>query len=187
MRKRNKNLLILTVVILSIILWSVLFLFISPKEIIDKIGVENSYILILLMAVFSGVSTLTSTSHYATVFTFAAGGLNIFLISLLAGIGMTIGDTIFYYLGKKGSQSLPEKIKGRLSKIEEWLAGKSKAFVPVSIYLYTGFTPLPGDILSVFLGVTNHKYKVIILPILLGNISLMIWISLLAKSGIDIF
>lgn len=183
MKKKNKAIWIFAIIILSVSIWSVVFHFYSPHQIVEKIGVENSYILIFLVATFSGVSSFTSTSHYAAIVTFASGGLNIFIIALLAGIGMTIGDSLFYYLGKTGKESLPLKIKEKIQKVEDWLNSKNKIFVPISVYIYTGFTPLPGDILSVFLGVTNHKFKTVIVPILLGNITLMFLISYFAQGS----
>ena len=134
------------------------------------------------MATFSGVSSFTSTSHYATVFTFAAGGLNPFLISIFAGIGMTIGDSVFYYLGKRGAQSLPESVERKFQSIKCWIEKKSKKLLPAIVYMYTGFTPLPGDFLSIFLGITSVKYKTIIVPIILGNMTLMLWISFFAQA-----
>lgn len=182
MRKKTKNIIIFSTILLSIIFWGVLTYFFKPSEMIEGLGVTNSYLFIFLMAAISGVSSFTSSSHYLTVITFAIGGINPFMISLLAGIGLTIGDTVFYYLGKKGSKSLPKKINEKFIKINKWIENKPKILVPIIVYVYTGLTPLPGDFISIFLGVTNISYKRIVLPFILGNMTLMLLVSLFAQS-----
>lgn len=187
MKKYSKNIFILSLVILSIAFWTLLLIIFPPQEIIKGIGIENSYWLIFFIAAIAGVSTVTSTSYYASVVTFAAGGANPFLLAICAGIGMSIGDSLFYFLGKKGSKVLPRKIDQYQDKIELWLKNKSRWMIISFVYIYTGFTPFPGDLLSIFLGINNFKYKLIIWPIILGNITLMTTIGLLARSGIEIF
>lgn len=181
MNKRNKKLLGLSIVVISIFTWSILLLVFDYREIIGQIGLENSYWIIFLIATIAGVSSVTSTSYYASVVAFAIAGSNPFLLAIFAGLGMSIGDSLFYLLGKKGSQVLPEKIDKYQDRIEIWIHKKPKWLKVTLIYMYTGFSPFPGDLLSIFLGIANFKYKLIIWPIILGNITLMTIISLFAQ------
>jgi membrane protein YqaA with SNARE-associated domain len=187
LKKYRKNILILTIIILSILIWSIFLLFFPPSKIIGFVGIQNTYWLIFLIAAIAGVSTVTSTSYYASVVAFVIGGANPFLIAIFAGLGMTIGDSLFYFLGKKGAQVLPEKIDRYQDKIEEWLQKRPKWIVVIIIYIYTGLSPFPGDLMSIFLGITNFRYKLVIWPIIFGNITLMTIIGLLAQNRIEIF
>lgn len=187
MRERTRNILIILFIILIIIFWSILLSYISPQEIISKVGVNNAYWIIFLISSLAGVSSLTSTSYYASIITFAAGGANPFLLALFAGAGMTIGDSLFYFLGRNGDKVLPEKIDRHVNRMEDWIKKKPIWLQRLVIYIYTGFTPLPGDFLSIFLGITNFKYKFIVWPILAGNTTLMLILALLAQNGIGPF
>jgi len=48
------------------------------------------------------MSSITGVSYAATIVTLAAGGLNPLLLGLASGLGISIGDTIYYFLGRQG-------------------------------------------------------------------------------------
>lgn len=105
---------IFTILLVIILFWSYIFYFYTPEELVSKIGVTNGYIFLFLSAALGGVSTLTSSSFYTTVFTLVSGGLNPFLVGLVGGVGVTIGDCIFYYLGYKGKKVTSKKFNERI-------------------------------------------------------------------------
>ena len=71
---------------------NVLFLFYSPDQIVNYIGVENTYLTMFLIAAIGGVNSLTSGVLYASLLTFAAGGADPLWLGLSTGVGMALGE-----------------------------------------------------------------------------------------------
>lgn len=167
--------------------WGILLYFYSPQVLIEKIGVQNSYIVIGVVAVLGGVSSITGASFYTTLTTFAAGGADPLLLGLIGGIGVTFGDSFFYYLGLRGKDLLSGKPKKISQKMECWI-NKKPSWVPQAIaFIYTALTPLPNDILMVSLAISKVSYKKIIFFVLIGNIGSVIFFAYLARKGVEFF
>lgn len=170
-------------VVVFIAFWSFVLIFVDPQKVVISLGVNNSLALIFLIATMGGVSTLTSFSFYSTLITLAVGGVNPFLLGIVGGIGITIGDSLFYYLGKSGRRALYGKPKEWAKHISTWLNSKPKWVVPVFTFAYSGMTPFPNDILAVSLGLSGRRYRSIVIPLLLGNVFLTILVAYLASQG----
>ncbi|MGV8161908.1 MAG: VTT domain-containing protein [Candidatus Nanoarchaeia archaeon] len=177
---RKKNIIQFSILIAFLITWSILLLTIGTTKIVEFIGISNTYFVLFIVGTLGGVSTITSSSFYTTLTTFANGGANPIYLGIFGGIGITIGDTLFYYLGKKGEESLPKNARKFTRKFSEWMMKRPKWVIPIVTFVYSGLTPLPNDILAVSLGISRYKYKYIIIPLLLGNILLTTFVALIA-------
>jgi hypothetical protein len=169
---KNKKPYIIASAILLIALWAVLLIFVSPTEIIENIGVQNAYIIIFLLAVIGGLSTLTGSSFFVTLATFASGGADPFLLGIIGGLGIFISDSIFFFLANQGVKVFDEKeslfrvkILRLIEKVPQWLLG-------VFVFIYVGFTPLPNDILMLGLALGKVRYRSVALAILAGSFSI---------------
>ncbi|MFT4244551.1 MAG: VTT domain-containing protein [Candidatus Woesearchaeota archaeon] len=166
--KKRLILFLALILFLSILIYYILY--VGPEQIVDNIGVENTYLILFLIAMFGGVSAFTSTSFYVLFVTFLAGGSNPIILAIIGGLGLSIGDMLFYFLGIKGREVMEhtryEKYLYRISKLIE----KNSQFIVFSIiYLYISFSPFPKDILSVTLGILNYNIKRLFLAMILGN------------------
>jgi membrane protein YqaA with SNARE-associated domain len=169
---------IFVVLLVTVIFWSVLLYFVSPREIVDTIGVQNGYLITALVALFGGVSSLGGPTYIAVVLTFASAGLSPIGLALASGLGVSIGDTVYFYLGKHGRASLGEgKISEFVHKSTEWVKKRSEWIVALFAYVYCAFTPLPNDILTIALGALKQRYIVVLPAIVLGNITLVFLIA----------
>lgn len=174
-------------ILLVLVSVGVTLAFISPDEIVEMIGVENSYWVIFLVALLGGVSSFTSTSFFATFATFAAGGSNPFILAALGAIGMMAGDTVFFYLGVRGREALLSQHEGRVKKFKDWLKKRPKWMIPLIVYIYNGFTPLPADVLMVTLALIEYPFRKIVIPMVLGHLTLLTILGTLAYYGVKIF
>jgi membrane protein YqaA with SNARE-associated domain len=174
MRKRYITLLSL---IFFVIGWSILLAYISPTEIVSAIGTQNSLLIAFLVSALGGVSTITSANFYATVIALASGGTNPIALGVVAGAGITVGDSLFYYLGTRGHDLLSGQALAYANRISRWINDQHEHIVQVFAYLYTGVTPLPNDVLTVSLGLAEYSYKRLLPALLLGNITLTIIIA----------
>lgn len=180
---RQRNIAALTTVIIFLIGWSSFLYFVGPTFLINAIGVQNGYILGFIVAAVGGVSTITSVSFYSLVTALAAGGLNPFLLGLVMGTGVTIGDTIFFYLGKTGRHSLPDQVQHHVDQGLEWAYNRPKGTVHLLIFLWAAFMPLPNDLITVPSGVSRFKPHEIMPFILAGNIVFTTLLALVVRYG----
>ena len=178
-RHYKRNLIVFTILLTIIVLWIILITSIPPKEIVNSIGVNNSYLLIFIVASLGGVSSLTSTTFYTAYVTVIAGGVNIYIAGVVAGIGVSIGDSLFYFLGRKGNKIIHSNTKKYIDKVSRRLENKPYYIVFSFIFFYAGFTPFPNDILTLSLGITRQSYRRIIVPLLLGNLVSLILIGII--------
>ena len=187
MKKKLRKYFIFTGILIFIIIWILILNFISPDRIVAKIGVGNSYIILFLISAIGGVSSVSASSYYFAVSVFASGGLNPIFLGLVGGVGVTIGDSLFFYLGKKAEKISSKRVHEKTIKLRRWISKSPKAFMPFLIYLYVGFTPAPNDLMTVPLGFTGYPYRRLITPLLLGNITATILISYLSIYGVSLF
>lgn len=174
--------------ILLIFVWIYIFSSINVNEFVNIIGINNIYIFIFFLALFAGVSSLTSSSYIAAIVSLATvPEISVYVLAITAGISLTIGDGIFYYLGRKSRDHLPHALDKRLNKLSDWIHKKPKRYVQVFAYLYTGFTPLPADILSLSLSFAKYPFRDIVFPLFLGNTTLVFVIFYLARYGHSLY
>ncbi len=148
-------------------------IFVSPEKVVSFLGVERGYLLIFLLALL-GVSGFSSAPFYTILLTFVASGeFNIFLLALVASPAMAIGDSLFFFLGYKGHVVFG----GRLRDVSLWLKSKPPWVTPLFAYFYSSFAPLPQDFLMVVLGLIRARFVYIIIALLLGNATFVIFTS----------
>ncbi|MBP6923980.1 MAG: hypothetical protein KBB78_00225 [Candidatus Pacebacteria bacterium] len=125
-----------------------------------------------LIALFGGVSSFTGVSFVATVLTLSAGGLNPLFLALASGIGITMSDSLFFWIGHHAHHIIDSpQMSTRIDRIAIWLNDRSRLVVGLFIYTYTGFTPLPTDLLTIMLGLARQPYWFVLTALTAGNIT----------------
>lgn len=178
-RPYKKALIFFSALVFLLATWSIFVWVIGPDKIVAYIG-PKGYLAAFLMAVLGGVSTLTGTSFYATIALLAAGGLNPYILGIVGGIGATISDSFFYYLGTRGHDLLSGKPKQVSDKIADWVQSKPRWLIPLLMFAYISFGPLPNDIAMLALSVTDYPYRRVVPAILAGNIVFLTVLAILA-------
>lgn len=170
--KRTISFVTLALVGMLAVAWIFVLWNVGATRLVSILGVENSYLLTFGIAALGGFSSLTGVSLMATVITLSAGGADPLWLGMSAGAGMTIGDMLYFYLGKAGRNSIPQE--GRLHRLVEvsskWLSQKPKWMTPLVTLLYAALLPLPNDILAVTLALAGGKTRHFIVPLFIGNI-----------------
>ena len=187
MKKRTKNILTFSILIIILGGWILIFKYINPQLIVAKLGATNGYTILFLLGVIGGASTFTGPSYFLALTTLALGGLNPVILGICGGLGVTIGDTIIFTIGLKAGKKAPDKFKEKIAKFEKFLEKKKGWLVNLFLYIYIGFTPLPNELATIPLGLIEYGKKKIILFLLLGNITSGILGALLGIYGINLF
>lgn len=164
---------IVWVLISLIILWSIFLFFIDIDELIAHIGIENTYLILFLVAAVSGTSFLTSASFYAVFLSYAQADLHPLALGIIGGLGMSIGDSIFFLISKRAGDVMSLSKNRTYRKIFAYISRLPHWGVYLFTYLYASFSPFPNDLLMVALGVLRFRYSRIIPIIIIGNITLL--------------
>jgi len=184
MKKIYKNIISFSIVFIILVALAVLLLIFKHEEIVSQVGLRSTYLLAFAFATITGFSALSSTPFYAIVGALISGGANIIPLALMGGLGLSIGDSAFYFLGKKGREITREKTAKKIRKLTQWIEKKPAWMMPIIIFVYTGLTPLPNDILLIALGITKYPYQKTIPFVIAGNIFFIALIGYATKFGL---
>lgn len=179
--KKFKSYYVLIWILVFIAFINTLFYFFGAEGIVSAIGVENTYLVIFLIAVTGGLSSLTGIALFTSIATFAAGGAEPFLLAMVGGVGIFISDSIFYFLIYYGRKSVPENWEETFKKIEEWIEKYPNRVVLTGMYFYISFSPLPNDLLMAALVIGGYSYKRIVWVLLAGSFTVAFITAYLGK------
>ncbi|MBI1908284.1 hypothetical protein HYS28_02620 [Candidatus Uhrbacteria bacterium] len=168
--------------LLVIAAWGIVLFGMGPSAIIERIGISQGYLLAFVAAAIGGFSSLTAAPFFALIAGLSAAGLHPLLLGVAGGAGLTIGDSLFFWLGKTGRTALPTKTKRRQERWAAWLAKRPAWLIPLIVLVYASVVPLPNDILTVSLGLAGYQYRLMIVPLLLGDIA---FTTLVAFTGAE--
>lgn len=169
----NKNIRVtlLTAIALFIFFLTWIVTLYGTAGLVSIFGIHNIYALAFFVAAIASATIVTSASYYAFVIALTTNAdVNIYLLSVIMGAGMTVGDIFFFSIGKETRTVLPKGIKKNIDKIAEWLVGKKNRHLSVITFLWAGFMPLPNDVITVSTGIASANWKYVIPSIFLGNI-----------------
>jgi hypothetical protein len=187
MRAYTKKVIGFSVIAILLIALFVSLFFFSPNQIVDELGVTNSYILLFFISFFGGFSSGGSITFIATLTTLAVAGLNPLVLGIIAGTALAIGDIIMFLVALRGRHLIKGKTKKKIDKFSNKIKGKAGKFIPFIAYLYIGFTPLPNDLMILSLAAIDQPKKSAIIPIIIGDLTFAILFAILASIGISWF
>ncbi|MFZ2594116.1 MAG: VTT domain-containing protein [Minisyncoccia bacterium] len=171
-------------IVLTVSLCVIFTLFLSPDTLIAYIGVENGYLLVLILAFISGVSVFGVAPYHLMLLTLAVGGLNPWFLALAATTGLGIGDSTSYFLGYHGRNIVPTTLEPLVERMTHFFE-RHHDTIPLYIFLYGMFAPFSNDFVGVTLGVLRYPFFRLMIPLLSGTFIFNATIGLLAPSMYD--
>ncbi len=157
-------------VILVVLGWIALLNYISPTEIVEKIGIKNSYLVAFLLAVICGFSSFTGTAFYAALIAFSSGGAHPFILGIVGGLGLCISDLAFYFVISKGTHVIDRHWEKFSNFIKRLVKSAPDWVLYGFVFLYSGFMPIPNDVMLVTLAVGGTKFRKIAPYLFAGDI-----------------
>ncbi|MFW6013781.1 MAG: VTT domain-containing protein [Candidatus Nanoarchaeia archaeon] len=184
MKKGIKRIIFIASTLLLLISFVALVVLIGPENIVEGIGVENTYILFFLFAVFGGVSAFTAPTFYAAMGTLFIVEIDPVSLALIGAVGLAIGDSLFYYMGLKGHELTKKtRYKEKITKVQQKINKVPKKWTTVFIFLYAAISIFPNDILCLVMGISRYPYVKFITPIFFGNLCFNFIILYLVSIG----
>lgn len=153
-----------------IVTWTFLFIHYDPADIVDWLGITNTYVLTFTVGVLGALSSTVNVTTYPTIFTVTHGGVGPFWIVLLAATGLTIGDFLFIFFGISARKVLPDGFREFVERIFEWLQDKSDRFVQWFVFFWIAIVPIAHNLLLAPLAMTGFPAKKMTLPVFAGNV-----------------
>ncbi len=170
------------------IVFTAIWLFASPEEILNIIGINNGYIVAFIVSFFAGFSAFTAVSFYSLLIAFITGGLNPWLLALITGTSLALGDMFLFYFGRKGRDMISGKVDRAISNMAHYFSHhKLEKFIPLFSYIYISFIPLPNDWLLLFLASIRFPQRRMNVIIILGDYTHVTVLTFLIMKGIMYF
>lgn len=166
--------------------WSVVIFYYSPTGIVDKLGIENSYLLLALLAMLGGSSIFLPFPYYLFTITFGAAGLNPVLLGLAAGLGTLIGDTTSYLAGYYGHRIVPKQATHYFVKVHDWAMHRNPAVLPLLAFIYS-ISPFPDDVIMIPAGLTRYPFWRLALGVGPGKVVFNVILALAGLYGWNLF
>jgi hypothetical protein len=164
--------------------WAALFFLVDPDRLAERLGEENSYLVVLVLSVIGAIGSMTTFTSYPAIVTFAAGDLSPWLLGLVSGVGLTIGDAIFYYVFSEFR--LRGGAKEKAEAVGAWLEERPGWVIPVVTYVWVGMLPIANNILTGALALSGYSFRRLLAPLFLGNVTFPTAVAWLASRGIEI-
>ncbi len=157
--------------------WAVFFYFVSPTTVVEKVGIQNSYLIVFVLGVICGFSSFTSSTFYIVVIAAASGGSNPLIVGLCGGVGLCISDSAFYFVVSKGTHIIDKHWKKLTNFLKKWMKWLPDWIVYSLVFLYSAFVPMPNDIMLVTLAISEYPFKKISPFLFIGDISSVILLA----------
>jgi len=143
----------------------------GTSSIVSEIGITNVYGIAFIVAAIASASIVTSASYYGFVIALTSNsGVNPYLLSIVLGAGMTVGDIFFFKLGKETRLLLPKKVRKHVDKLITWIIAKNNRYLATLTFLWAAFLPLPNDVITISTGVASTNWRYVIPSMFFGNI-----------------
>jgi len=123
------------------------------------------YIGVFIVSLLGSATVIFPIPYLIVIYYIGASRtLNPLIVSILGGLGATIGELVLYFVGLGGRKFLSSK---RIKNLELLKRALSK-YGPIIIFIFAA-TPLPDDILYPVLGIMRYNFVKMFLSCFLGK------------------
>ncbi len=174
-----------TLVVIALVLaaWTAFFSFVPADAIVERVGIENAYLLAFGVALLAGFSSLTGAAAYATVIQLSLGGADPLWLGLSSGIGIFLSDTAFFFLLAHGRSSVAPRFRGLFDRVRRFFDRVPDVFVYLAVFVLSAFTPMPNDLTLAALAVAGYRYRSFWPALFAGDIALSLILSYMFHMG----
>lgn len=131
---------------------------------------------VFALAAASGFNILFPIPAISFIELFLAAGFSFAPLIVVISLGMSIGDSIGFLLGKVGAhiaEHVDKKTHPRIQQLLNWLHAKQKQYrtLPyIILFFYVAFAPIPNEGLVIPMAFAGYKFRYMLPVIVAGNI-----------------
>ncbi|MBI2037145.1 MAG: hypothetical protein HYT14_02185 [Candidatus Liptonbacteria bacterium] len=137
-----------------------------------------------IVAIVSGFNFVVPVPAIAFLPLFLASGLSFLPTILIIAAGVSIADSIAYFVGRIGRHVLAYAFEERLILRMERVRERYHWAPLTAFFLFAAFVPLPNELLVVPLGLLGYRFRQILPVAFAGNLAFN---SLYATGTIGLF
>lgn len=167
--------------------WVVLFILTTPEELVQRLGVQQAYGVVFLLSVIGALGSMTTFSTYPALAAFAVGGMSLVALTAVAAVGLTVGDWIFFSLATRVKGLLGGRPRERVERLRGWLEDRPRWQISWVTWVWVGLLPLANNILTGALALSGFRFRRILVPLFLGNVTFPAGVAWLATLGVDLY
>lgn len=183
----RRQLITIALVVVFFVGWIGLVFVLPPDELVERLGVENAYLVLFFLSALGALVSMTTVSAYPAIVTFAAGDMELWALGIVSGIGLTVGDAVFYVLAGEVKGLLHGRAKEWSERVGGWLDDRPGWILSLTTYVWVGFLPLANNILTGGLALAGVRFRTILVALLLGNLTFPTGVAFLTARGIELF
>ena len=135
------------------------------------------YFGVLLTGIVAGLNTFVPLPAATFTPVFLNAGLNVTLIIVVLAIGTLIADAIGFALGYVGREMVETKYPKLFNFFTELARERTKLIIPI-VVLYAAFVPFPNEAILIPLALAGVRFKLLLIPLIIGNIIHQTWLVL---------
>ncbi|PCI29958.1 hypothetical protein COB55_01090 [Candidatus Wolfebacteria bacterium] len=158
---------------------------VSGNEAVQGIVYSYGYVGIFFLAIVSGFNIFVPVPIAAFIPVFVSAGLDPWIAVGLIAIGMTIGDSIGFFVGRFGG-GIDSRFVKKIQSLYKRFSEKNRKIGMMILFAYVAFVPAPNELVIIPLGIIGCRYRNIFPVILLGNLVLNILVYV-GFSGLLLF
>jgi len=158
---------------------------IPADTLIDAIGSNNAFLLMLALGTLGGLTTFTGIPYHLILMSLAAGGIDPIGLGFFTALGVMAGDSTMYFIGSKVKGSLPPRLLATVNQLSIYLQNHPRQITPMLIG-YGAFSPFSNDFIVGSLSMTDYSYWRTIIPLAIGNIFFNIALAYLGVYAYDL-
>ncbi len=152
--------------------------------ILDKVGSDTAYVLMFALGMIGGFTTFTGIPYHFVLMSLAVGGLDPVALGVCTAVGVMLGDSTMFLIGKQVKDSLPPRVVATIDHFAEYLL-KHPRFVTPALVAYGTVSPFSNDFVVASLSMGGYGYWRTILPLTVGNIFYNIALAYLGLYAYD--
>lgn len=172
------------ITILGFLSISISLAFVSPDNVVEYIGSTNVLVLMFVFGLIGGLTTFTGIPYHLILASFAAGGVNPLALGIVTAIGVMIGDSTMYVVGKNIAPAVPEYFMQAVAKIGGFFDTHPRLLAP-ALFVYGSVCPFSNDWIVASLSIHGYSFARIITPLALGNIVFNVGVAYMGVYGYD--
>jgi len=170
-KKPNKKLFFFLISVT--IFFAILFIVISPIDLIENIGIQNIYLIAFFVSLFGSLSAIGSITFISLIVSLVSNGVSPLILGLICGAALTIGDIFLFTAFSEGRRLVKKGWDTKIQKFSVLLLNHPvfSYAIPFFSYIYISFIPLPNDILLAFLAAIDYPKKRVYAMLLFGDLT----------------
>jgi len=140
----------------------------QADTLIDLIGSDNVYLLMFVLGIIGGLTTFTGVPYHLVLMSLAAGGLSPVLLGICTAMGVMLGDSTMFLIGRNVKAALSDRVMATVDHLTSFLTKRPRMVTP-ALVAYGAVSPFSNDFIVASLSIMGYSFWRTVIPLAIGN------------------